>query len=400
MADDLNTPLGQSPKPKRRLPPLAVPHAIAALLGICLLFFIGWSVFVEDPLGGEPIVVVSADVRAPGQKPAEATPSSASSAAQPASPIPPGTQTVTIIDGMSGKRQAVVVGGGEKTAPAASPPPDNPNAKPDVQQAPPIDQRLVEKSAHGPIPKIGPDGARAAEVYAQPVKAAAGKPRVVIVVGGLGIGASGTFDALGKLPAPVTLAFTPYGNDLERWIGRARGEGHEVLLQIPMEPFDYPENDPGPQTLLTSLSAEQNIDRMHWFMSRFHGYVGIASYMGGKLTSNDAAMGVVMREGAKRGLIYFDDATAPRSVAGQIAGANSVAFAKADLVLDTLPTPNAIEAALVRLESLARERGVAIGAASASPAAIDRIAQWAKSAEGRGITLVPLSAVANKQKSS
>ena len=57
-------------------------------------------------------------------------------------------------------------------------------------------------------------------------------------------------------------------------VARARGEGHEVLLQVPMEPFDYPDNDPGPQTLLTSLDAGQNIDRLHWLMSRFQGYVG------------------------------------------------------------------------------------------------------------------------------
>ncbi len=50
----------------------------------------------------------------------------------------------------------------------------------------------------------------------------------------------------------------PYGADVERLVARARGEGHEILLQVPMEPFGYPDNDPGPQTLLTSLTPEQN----------------------------------------------------------------------------------------------------------------------------------------------
>ena len=77
-------------------------------------------------------------------------------------------------------------------------------------------------------------------------------PRIAIVIEGLGIGANSTAEALAKLPAAVTFAFSPYGTDLERWVARARGEGHEVLLQVGMEPFDYPDNDPGPQTLLTS----------------------------------------------------------------------------------------------------------------------------------------------------
>ena len=103
------------------------------------------------------------------------------------------------------------------------------------------------------------------------------------MVGGLGIGANTTADALRKLPGPMTLAFAPYGGDLERQAARAREAGHEVMLQVPMEPFDYPDNDPGPHTLLTSIDAGQNLDRLHWLMSRFQGYVGIVNSMGGAL---------------------------------------------------------------------------------------------------------------------
>ena len=59
----------------------------------------------------------------------------------------------------------------------------------------------------------------------------------------------------------------PYGDDLESLAERARAGKHELLLQVPMEPFDYPSNDPGPRTLLTSLTATQNIDRLHWLMA-------------------------------------------------------------------------------------------------------------------------------------
>jgi polysaccharide deacetylase 2 family uncharacterized protein YibQ len=401
MTDDLSTPLGQTTKPKRRLlPPLAIPQLLAGFLGLCVIFFIGWIAIVDDPLGGEPVVVVAADVRAPAAKNNDAAAPKA--AAQSSAAAPAGGQTVTIIDGMSGKRQEVVVGGaGNGTPSGSNPASPQGNPSPSASAAPAFDPRLVEASAHGLIPKIGPDGARPSELYAQPAKVSVpSSSRVVLVVTGLGIGASGTFGALGKLPGPVTLAFAPYGTDLERWIARARGEGHEVLLQIPMEPFDYPDNDPGPQTLLTTLPAEQNLDRLHWFMSRVQGYVGIANYMGARFSANESAMAAVMREGAKRGLIYFDDASSSRSVASQIAAANSSGFAQADLVLDAVPTPAAIDAALVRLESLARERGTAVGVAKASPAAIDRLSQWAKTAESRGIALVPISAIANKPKSS
>jgi polysaccharide deacetylase 2 family uncharacterized protein YibQ len=167
-----------------------------------------------------------------------------------------------------------------------------------------------------------------------------------------------------------------------------------------MEPFDYPDNDPGPQTLLTSLDAAQNVDRLHWLMSRFPGYVGIANTMGGRFTASEQALSPVLREAAKRGLIYLDDGSSTRSLASQIAGANNLAFAKADLVIDAVPAPADVDRALGRLEAMARDRGVAVGVASALPVSIERIAKWAKAAESRGVLLVPITAVVAKAKSS
>jgi uncharacterized protein len=381
--DDLSAPLGQQTRRRRLVVPLAVPQAIAGMLGLFLVIFVLWAIGIDDPLGGEPMVTVAAEPRAAAKKveiapwagPAE-TPRRYDGPGQ----APPGSKTVTIIDGSSGKRQEVII-------------PD--------KGGPTGDPRLLETSRHGPIPKVATDGARAADIYAQPVKLPkAESPRVALVVGGLGIGASGTAEALAKLPASVTLAFAPYGGDLERFVARARADGHEVLLQIPMEPFDYPDNDPGPRTLLTSLGPEQNLDRLHWLMSRFQGYVGVANYMGARFTASEPALAPIIRETAKRGLIFVDDATSSRSLAGQIAGATALPFAKADVVLDAVPTPAEIDRALTRLEATARERGVAVGVAAAAPVAIDHISRWAKAVESRGLVLVPISAVAVKAKSS
>jgi polysaccharide deacetylase 2 family uncharacterized protein YibQ len=400
VADDLSAPLGQDKKPKRRRAlPIVVPQAIVGLLGLFVVVLLGWAVIVDDPFGGEPVAVVRTDMAAvnPGGKSESASARPAGQADErsnrPDSPPPgeaaplstPPGRTVTIIDGTSGKRQEIVLPG----------PADDKGGR--------IDPRLTESSRHGPLPKVGADGARVSDIYARPVKVVAGKqdgPRIAIVVGGLGIGSAATADALGKLPGVVTLALAPYGSNLDQIAARARGDGHEVLLQVPMEPFDYPDNDPGPQTLLTSLEVAQNIDRMQWLMSRFQGYVGIANFMGARFTASEQALAPVLREAAKRGLIYLDDGSSQRSVAGQVSGANNLPFAKADLAIDAVPTPGDVDRALARLETLARERGVAVGMASALPVSIERIAKWAKGVEARGVTLVPITAVSNKAKSS
>lgn len=390
--DDLNAPLGQDQPDKRRfVPTIKLPHAAAGAMGLFVAVFALWALIADNPLGGEPTARVLADQPAAGsaKAPVAAAPGpgryDGPDPAAMASKASPGTQTVTIIDGTSGKRQEVIIAGsGEGTKGA------------------PIDTKLIEISRHGPIPKISADGARPSDVYARKTPASANPdgPRIALIIGGLGVGASLTSDALSKIPGPVTFAFAPYGNELEGLTSRARSEGHEILLQVPMEPFDYPDNDPGPQTLLSTLSGEQNVDRMQWLMSRFQGYVGVANQMGARFTASEGALAPILRETAKRGLIYVDDGSSARSLASQIAGANKVPFAKADMIIDTVPTGSEIDKALVRLETIARERGSAIGYATALPVTIDRVSKWAKALAGRGLVLVPISIIANKPKSS
>jgi uncharacterized protein len=413
-ADDLTAPLGKNRPSKRRFAlPIGIPHLVAGLMGLPLVVFMGWAIVRDDPLGGEPMTTAPSnprpeagakgankgtDTSRPGGSPTVADKTrpnrydGPAPGEQPPEPDPPaGSKTVTIIDGSSGKRQQVVI-------------PDTPNDKSAPNNRAPIaEERLTEPSRHGPLPKIAQDGVRPADAFAQPVKnnpADPDAPRIAIVMGGLGVGATNTNDAIKRLPGPITFGFLPYGGDIERQMTLARGSGHEVLLQIPMEPFEYPDNDPGPQTLLTSLDASQNVDRLQSLMARARGYVGVANFMGSRFSASEQALAPVLRESAKRGLIYFDDGSAPRSLAGQIAGGSSLPFAKSDLAIDTVPSASEIDRALGRLEALARERGTAVGMASALPITIDRIARWAKAAEARGVQLVPITAVVAKSRSS
>jgi polysaccharide deacetylase 2 family uncharacterized protein YibQ len=135
-------------------------------------------------------------------------------------------------------------------------------------------------------------------------------------------------------------------------------------------------------------------------MSRFQGYVGIVNYMGARFTASEPTISPVLREAAKRGLIYVDDGSSPRSLASQIAGANKLPFAKGDVVIDAAPSPAEIDKALGKIEQIARERGIAVAIGSALPVTVERVAKWAKAAAARGFTLVPITAAALRPKSS
>jgi len=396
-ADELSTPLGQKTggqKRRFRLPFTAM-QALAVLLGLVLVAFIGVALFNDNPLGGEPIAHIAlrqapvADEKAaPAALPAEPAMKSTAKQAAPAE-----NKTVTIIDGSSGTRHDVLIGGGDSGA-----------TKADTETAPAamtgVDPRLLERSRYGMIPVVA-DGLKPFTVYAADAdRAKAAKmPVIAIVVAGLGVGAAKTTDAIMKLPPAVTLAFTPYGADPTKLAERARAQRHEILLQIPMEPFDYPDNDPGPQTLLTTLNAEQNLDRLYWHLSRFQGYAGLANFMGARFVAADPVMQPVIREAAKRGLSYFDDGATPRSVAASLAAGQALPYAKADFTLDAAPTSVEIDRTLLKLETLAKERGAAVGVASALPISIERLSAWIKTLDARGIMLVPLTTAMLKSKS-
>jgi hypothetical protein len=321
----------------------------------------------------------------------------ATPAMAPKSPPAIEQKTVTIIDGSSGARRDVTVPGNDADAAAPAP----------ASSAPPvmanINPQLLESTRYGMVPIIA-GNLRPSQAYAGGNDAlrarAATMPAIAIVITGLGIGAAKTTDAIMKLPGAVTLAFTPYGADPGKLVERARSAGHEILLQVPLEPFDYPDNDPGPQTLLTTLTPEQNQDRLLWLLSRFQGYVGLSNFMGARFLPHEASMQPLMREAAKRGLAYFDDGTAARSLASQLALAQAVPFAKADATIDAVPSAGEIDRALAQLEATARQRGFAVGVASALPLSIERLNNWAKAVEGRGILLVPLTTAMTKSKSS
>ena len=84
----------------------------------------------------------------------------------------------------------------------------------------------------------------------------------------MGLNRTVTQAAIDELPPEVALSFAPYTEDLQAWIDRARAAGHEVLIEAPMEPFDYPNNDPGPHTLLADGAAEENGRRLAWLLSQ------------------------------------------------------------------------------------------------------------------------------------
>ena len=255
------------------------------------------------------------------------------------------------------------------------------------------DPALIEGTAQGPLPRIADDGRTPFKAYAPPVVPGDKRPRIAVVISGLGFSAKETSAALDLLPPPVTLAFAPYDTDVQRWVTEARRRGHEVLMEVPMEPFDFPDSDPGPHTLLARASEDDNNQRLSWALGRFTGYVGITNLLGGRFLANSEALAPVMTNLKRRGLMFFDSGSATRSAAPDVAQSTGTLFAQSTVTLDTIQTAMEIDRRLSELEARARVSGAAAGAGFLYPVTVERIAMWAKGLPGRGFVLVPVSAI-------
>ncbi|HYH19135.1 MAG TPA: divergent polysaccharide deacetylase family protein [Azospirillum sp.] len=282
--------------------------------------------------------------------------------------------------------------------PIPAPPIPAPQADAFVTLTPAPAPGLVEETRAGPLPRVAEDGRKPWQVYARPFPATDKRPRIAILMTDLGVSGVTTGNALQKLPPQVTLAFVPYGERLDSWVERARGKGHEVMLSVPMEPLNFPRDDPGSNALLTSLSPERNIERLEWSMSRVSGYTGITTTTGSKFTGNADALKPVMDTLKQRGLLFVDARVNPKSQAAAIAGQTGVPRAFVDRVIDRDLSRGAIDDQLKELEAVAKAQGAAIGLGFPYPSTVERINLWLTGLQDRGFVLAPVSAVVNLQK--
>jgi polysaccharide deacetylase 2 family uncharacterized protein YibQ len=278
--------------------------------------------------------------------------------------------------------QGGTLGGGSRPAAAAPRPTVAPLAPAPIAG-------LSAPGPGGPLPVIAKDGRTPFQGYARPFHDN-GKPKVALVVGGLGLNAAATRAAIERLPAEVTLSFVPYADGLQAWIDLARADGHEVLLEIPMEPIDYPNNDPGPSTLMANAPKEETIKRLDWLLSRATGYFGVTNYLGGKFVTVDAAMNIFTGALRARGLGFLDDGSAAHR------GMTGLPRASADAVVDEQLAADSIDRQLLALETNALQHGQALGAGFAYPVTINEVTHWAQGLAGRGYQLAPASAIARK----
>jgi polysaccharide deacetylase 2 family uncharacterized protein YibQ len=352
----------------------SVPHplALAWLALFVLLIALGVGItFLGDPHAGDPVVLREIP------KVARHLPVHAVKAAA--------------------AMQTPAAGSNASVSPAAAASAPQISQKVFVGRALIADPTLIENTPAGPLPRIAVDGTTPMRAYA-PAVPADGHPRIALVISGLGISAKATDAALKSLPAAVTLSFAPYESDVQRWVSQARDAGHEVLLEVPMESYDFPDSDLGPHTLRSGAADDTNTQRLIWAMTRFTGYAGVTNLQGGRYLADPVSLEPTLTYLARRGLFFYDNGAAAHSAVLDVAPHAGLSYVQGQSTIDTIQTAMEIDRRLAALEDSAKSGGSAAGTGFLYPVTIDRVARWAQGLSARGFVLVPASAIVTKPK--
>jgi len=344
----------------------------SAMVAAAFLAGGSWLAMTPHPLAGEPVVTAALPPLAEQIVTASTTPAEGEAADEAMAEDAAAESPEDVIDQSAAEITVI----GEEPPEPAPEADDQQEASiivaPNRPLKPAPIPAVTEMSDTGPLPRISDRGRKPFELYSQVTPLAvtsSGRPKITIVLGGMGLNPRLTQKAIDELPGDITLGFAPYGENLQRQVNAARTRGHEILLQVPMEPVGYPANSPGPKTL----------------MSRFAGYSGITNYMGGRMLTSEEALKPVMKEVKARGLVYLEDASVSLTLSPQVVEAVRLPIQRATLMIDADPTAPAIAAALERLELEAIRSGAAIGTGSVLDVTIETVAQWAKTLQEKGI---------------
>ena len=164
-----------------------------------------------------------------------------------------------------------------------------------------------------------------------------------------------------ELDIKLTFSILPHSPFQDEIARMASSKGLEIMLHLPMEPVEYPEVNPGPGTLLSSMSPDELIRQLEDDLNALPGIKGVNNHMGSKLTSESIQMYQIFSILKQRGLFFIDSRTTSDSMGRPSARLFQLPFAERDVFIDHYLKPDFIRKQIRELIRIAERNGAAIG---------------------------------------
>jgi polysaccharide deacetylase 2 family uncharacterized protein YibQ len=187
-------------------------------------------------------------------------------------------------------------------------------------------------------------------------------PRIALIVDDIGYDRSVVKKML-SLNLPITLSMLPESPFTKSIVNEARKHHVEIMLHQPMEPFEYPRINPGPATLLTSMTPDELVQQLVQNLEAMPFVSGVNNHMGSKMTANASQMRQIFSVLKQRNLFFVDSRTTEKTICRPSADLLQIPFGERDVFIDHFQDRDFIKKQLYELVRIATKHGEAIGIA-------------------------------------
>lgn len=185
-------------------------------------------------------------------------------------------------------------------------------------------------------------------------------PSVALIIDDLGYDKK-IAQKFAQLNASMTFSILPHSPFQQKIARLAESKGLEIMLHMPMEPQEYPDVNPGPGTLLVSMSPDELIAQLSENLDSLPNVKGVNNHMGSRLTAESTQLYQIFSVLKQRGLYFIDSRTTAESLCEPSARLFQIPFAQRDVFIDHDPTPQFIRNQIKTLIRIAERNGQAVG---------------------------------------
>jgi len=221
---------------------------------------------------------------------------------------------------------------------------------------------------------------------------AAFRPKIAIVIDDLGNKDKISQELL-RWDLPITFAILPFTPFSKMLAGEAHRQGKEVILHLPMEPWGYPQIQPGEGVLLGDMNERKLLRQLSRDIEAVPYITGVSSHMGSRLMEEPEKIKVIFSELKRRGLFFLDSRTTPQTVGLQVAQSVGLKAMERSIFIDNSSAAEDIKRQLEQLMEVSRSKGKAIGIGHPHPLTLKSIKEMIPKMKEKGIEIVPLSEV-------
>ena len=224
----------------------------------------------------------------------------------------------------------------------------------------PVLQRFLReqpRTVETPTPVPAPDSKPQPEVK-EPVEEPQAK--IAVIIDDVGY-PSFIIDDYRKFEGKLTFSVLPFQPESATYAQLLHHEGFEIMIHIPMEPENYPDEDPGEGALFVTDEKDEVERKLKNMIEGTPHARGANNHMGSRATQNPELMTYTLSYLQQHGFYFVDSRTTHLSSAYELSRQLHMRSAERDVFLDNHDDFTYINEQFEKLKRIAKERGTAIG---------------------------------------